>query len=127
MTITLTAAPWISADVVKKNFRNVQQQVLTKDNQALPIRSIKVLRFVERTVREEGELPPWPVLLTQWNRENPRWAYRSYRGLRQAYYRALSRVVHSPFRFPEPKPSLKAEKRAREIRNRVLKVLRAFK
>jgi hypothetical protein len=123
MTITLTAAPWISADVVKKNFQNVQQQVLTKDNQAIPLRSIRVLRFVESVVRRRGKFPTWPELLAQWNKENPQWAYKSYRGLRQTYHRTLDKVVHAPFRFPEPKPSPKVEKRAQETRDRILKAL----
>jgi hypothetical protein len=53
--ITLTAAPWVSAEVVKKNYQKVQQQILIKDNQAIRLRSIRVLRFVERIIRQRGK------------------------------------------------------------------------
>jgi hypothetical protein len=99
-TITITAAPWVSAETIKKNAHKVQSQVLLKGNYALSLRSIAVLRFVERNIRERGKRPPWPELKEGWNQERPEWRYQSYRGLRQTYYRTLEAVVYAPISLP---------------------------
>lgn len=121
-TVTLTVAPWVSADVVEKNYRKVQRQILVRGNHA-PERSVAVLRFVERVIREEGERPTWEELRRRWNKENPDWVYKSYRGLRQAYERTLNKVVHAPFRMPETKPSPAAEKRSADFRRKLVEDL----
>jgi len=113
-TITMTAAPWVSAETIKKNHQKVQSQMLPKGKRAPNPRSIAVLRFVERNIRVRGKRPPWSELLEYWNREHPEWKYQSYRGLRQTYHRTLDAVVYAPVRLPEPKPSAAVKKRARE-------------
>jgi hypothetical protein len=113
-TITMTAAPWVSAETIKKNYQKVQRQVLVKGNHALSLRSIAVLRFVERNIREKGKLPRWTGLLDRWNQEHPEWKYQSYRGLRQTYYRALDAVVYAPARLPKANLTPALEEKARE-------------
>jgi hypothetical protein len=100
-TITLTAASWVSAETIEKNYQNVQRQVLVKGNYALSLRSIAVLRFVEKNIRERGKRPPWRELLDHWNRERPEWRYQDYRGLRQTYYRTLDAVAYATVRLPK--------------------------
>ena len=121
-TITLAVAPWVGADVVEKNYRKIQRQVLVRGNHA-PERSIAVLRFVERVIREEGKRPTWEKLWRRWNREKPHWAYKDYRGLRQAYERTLKKVVHATYRMPEAKPSPAAEERGEAMRKRFINAL----
>jgi hypothetical protein len=117
-TTTLTAAPWVSAETIKKNYQKVQGQVLVKGNHALSLRSIAVLRFVEKDIRERSKRLPWRELLDRWNQEHPDWRYKDYRGLRQTYYRTLNAIVHAPVRLPESKPSPRVQRRSREALKR---------
>jgi hypothetical protein len=122
-TITMSAAPWVSAETIKKNYQKVQSQVLVKGNHALSLRSIAVLRFVERNIRERGELPRWRELLDHWNREHPDWKYQDYRNLRYTYYRTLDTVVYAPVQLPKSKPSPALEKRARAALERAEEIV----
>jgi hypothetical protein len=117
-TITLTAPPWISAETIKKNYKKVQSQVLVKGNHALSLRSIAVLRFVERSIRERGKRQPWSELLARWNREHPEWKYEDYRNLSSTYYRTLKAVAYAPVRLPKWKLSPAQEKRIRKAVDR---------
>lgn len=124
-TINLEVAPWVSADMVKENYRKVQRQVLGKRSHELPLRSLAVFRFVERKTREAGELPSWPKLLTSWNAENPEWEYSNFRGLYQTYHRTYDKLL-SPLQLPKSKPlppEAKVELKARE--ERLIQFLRA--
>ena len=96
--------------------------MLIKSSHALSLRSIAVLRFVERNIRERGKLPRWTELLDRWNREHPEWRYQGYNGLRQTYYRTLAAVVHAPVRLPKLKPSPAREKKAREALERAKEI-----
>jgi hypothetical protein len=122
-TVTMTAAPWVSAKTIEKNFQKVQKQVLVKGNHALSLRSIAVLRFVERNIRERGKRPPWKELLDRWTREHPEWKYQDYRGLRQTYYRTLNAIVHAPVRLPESKPSPRVQRRSSEALKRAKEII----
>ncbi len=122
-TVTLMVAPWVSAETVRRNYRNIQQQTIVGDNHALPLRSIAVVRFVERRIREAGERPPWPELLGQWNRQNPEWSYKDYRGLRQTYQRAVKKIAHPTLRMPESRPSPTVERRAQEAKDAAVRML----
>jgi hypothetical protein len=122
-TITLTAPVWVSAETIKKNYQKVQSQVLVKGNHALSLRSIAVLRFVERSIRERGKRPSWRELLDRWNQKHPEWKYQRYRGLRQTYYRALDAVVYAPVHLPKWKLSTAQEKRIREALERAKEIV----
>ncbi len=121
-TINLEVAPWVSPDVLKKNYQKVQSQVLTERPHELPIRSLAVFRFVERKIRKRGKLPSWPELLESWRAENPEWAYKNFRSLRQVYYRTRNNLLPS-YRLPESKPlpqevQAELEKRFQRVRER---------
>jgi hypothetical protein len=98
--IDMAMLPWISARTVEKNYRNAQRRILTKSNHALSLRRVAVLRFVEAATRIDGNRPPFPQLLAQWNEQHPAWRYEDYRGLAQAYRETLKQVALSPFRIP---------------------------
>jgi hypothetical protein len=122
-TTTLTAAPWVSAETIKRNYQKVQGQVLVKGNHALSLRSMAVLRFVEKDIRERSKRLPWRELLVRWNQEHPEWKYQDYRGLRQTYYRTLNAIVHAPVRLPESKPSPRVQRRSREALERAKEII----
>jgi hypothetical protein len=121
--ITLTAVPWISAEVVKRSFEKTQKHILVKNPRELPWRSLAVLRFVEKVIRTEGERPPWIELLSRWNMDYPQWSYEGWRGFAQTYRRTLDNVAHSPVRFPQTRPSPRVQKRVREVRERIMRAL----
>jgi hypothetical protein len=121
--ITLTAVPWISAEVVKRNFEKTQKLVLLKNPRELPSRSLAVLRFVEKVIRTEGEHPPWSDILSRWNRDHPQWSYRSWRGFAQTYRRTLDNVGYSRVRLPQTRPSPKVQERESEVRERIMRAL----
>ena len=98
--IEMAMPPWISVETVEKNYRSVQRRMLTKNNHALSLRRLAVLRFVEEATRDEGKRPPFPQLLPRWNEQHPAWRYKDFRGLAQAYRETLKEVVHSRFRIP---------------------------
>jgi len=121
-TVKMEAAAWIPADVLVDNFRNIQQQVLTKGSDRLPVRSLQVCAFVERHVQDANEKSVWPGLWKKWNSENPDRTYGDFRGFRQTYFRNIRKVTQT-YEQPKIKPSPKAAKGSKEIRESLIRTL----
>lgn len=121
-TVKMEAAAWMPAEVVSKNLRNVQQQVLANGSDKLPLRSLEVCVFVEKHLQDANEGSVWPDLWNKWNADNPDKRYKNFRGFRQAYVRNMPKIVQS-YEHPNLKPSPEAEKTSKEITERLIRIL----
>jgi len=87
-SITLTVAPWISADLVREVYRSEQKELLGKRNVALGRRNIALFRFALNqgkigpphgdTKRARRRGPTWSTLRDSWNEMHPQgddWHY----------------------------------------------------
>ena len=113
-TVKLEAAAWVPAEVLAKNFRNIQRQVLTMSSEKLPVRSLEVCHFVEENIQTANEKSVWPDLWKKWNARHPEKRYATYNGFRQAYFRNMPKVIQ-PYKHPNLKPSPAAQKRQKEF------------
>jgi hypothetical protein len=123
-TIKMEAAAWMPVEVVARNFRNIQCQVLTRGSDKLPVRSLEVCAFVEENIQSANEKAVWPDLWNKWNAQNPQKRYAGYNGFRQAYVRNIPKVMQS-YEYPNLKPSPAVQKRDKELAERWNRVLRA--
>lgn len=82
-------------DVVTRNFRDIQRQVLTKGSDKLPVRGLEVCAFVEKNIQHANEKSVWPDLWRKWNAAKPKKRFVGYNGLRQAYSRNTPKVMQS--------------------------------
>jgi hypothetical protein len=109
-TITLTIEPWVSANTVLRAYRDVQRQVLGRDNRPLSRRNLAVFRFVNDRLDERGNTPPLRLLLDEWNRNHPEWRYADVRNFGRDLGRAERGLLLPPGLFPitehERRPSL---------------------
>jgi hypothetical protein len=80
--VTLTMDPWISADVVLRTYREVQRDLLGRENRQLALRNLAVFRSVVEDARvaerrNPGGLPPSRAQsMARWNREHPEQTYK---------------------------------------------------
>jgi hypothetical protein len=95
--LTLRIAPWISDAAVLSALKRFRTQALGKRDLRRPhLRTIKVLEFVDTSLRESGDKPDWGQMLRSWNRamsSRPSWRYRSTSNFRTAYERAKTFMV----------------------------------
>jgi hypothetical protein len=78
--ITLTVEPWISADTVLAVYGDIQRYLLGKDNRPVGSKNLALFRFVTEKVGPASLSPGErrllaPKLLTEWNRQHPKWTY----------------------------------------------------
>jgi hypothetical protein len=79
--VTISAAPWVSEDIVADAYFNLQRRILPgEQNRPLERRRIELLRFVlqrenplELTKTRRGQIGK--ELVKEWDRKNPNWAY----------------------------------------------------
>ncbi len=86
--ITLTVAPWISADTVQRAYRSLQQEVLGGDNRPVTLRSLTLFRFVRERRTRGHRMAAWRELLQLWNQAYPQWQYEDVRRFNRDYLRA---------------------------------------
>jgi hypothetical protein len=85
---------WMSADDVRRAYREVQKQVLPGHNRPVSDRSVALVNFVMRHQPES-----WPNLLRLWNTEHPDRPYANYRALRHAYQRASRSLLEPGYHY----------------------------
>jgi len=89
-TRSLTFAPWVSEETIRRAYRSLQ----SGDNRPLTQKTLLVFRFVnERT--ELGQTPRWAELTERWNQQYPDDKFSDRSGLRRAYKRAEERLTYS--------------------------------
>ncbi len=131
-TASLTIHPWMPAETVARNYRKLQHQLFGQDNRPLQSRSLAVLRFVERRIKEcHGKRPSWSRLVNEWNEQSvPDWRYDNRSNLARTYREALHSVAHSSYSIPERKISPAAKRKAArlsaEARERTERLLRSL-
>ena len=109
-------------EVVARNFRNFQRQVLTMGSDKLPVRSLEACAFVEDNIQSADEKSVWPDLWKRWNAKHPKERYATYNGFRQTYFRNMPKVIQS-YKHPNLKPSPAIQKREEEF---VVRLRRRF-
>ncbi len=95
--MTLSAAPWVSEEIVAEAYFNLQQRILPgKQNKALEQRRLELLRFVlqrenplELTKTRRGQIGK--ELVEAWNQEHPYWAYGKSKQPTSAFWDAYNR------------------------------------
>ncbi len=95
-TITLTAAPWISATTLRSFFLQLQRRYREGDNRPVSEKARAVLLFVTEHTDERGERPSFDKLTPMWNERYPEWHFKSRSGLYDAYRRAERGLVPAP-------------------------------
>jgi len=100
--ITVTADAWVNAKEVARAFRDTQQQILAGSDAAgpTPERTLEVVRFVARRMRECGE-EDWGTRWSIWNKTRPEdWRYQSKDTFQQTFERFMEGVVYRTYQLP---------------------------
>jgi hypothetical protein len=99
--ITVTADAWVNVKEVARAFRDAQRQIRPGADAAgpMPERTLEVVRFVARRMREHGE-EDWGALWRAWNKKYPEWRYGSDRYFQQTFERFMEGVVHRTYELP---------------------------
>jgi hypothetical protein len=99
--ITTTADAWVNAKEVMNAFRDAQRQILDGADAAgpTPERTLELVRFVARRIREHGEKDRG-ACWRAWNRKYPEWSYGSERYFRQTFERFMEGVVYRTYELP---------------------------
>lgn len=74
-TITLRAVPWLSSKSVERAFRAEQTKLLSKGRRRPLEKNSELLRFVTARIDFMGRRPEGRLLVAEWNRMHPQWAY----------------------------------------------------
>lgn len=121
-TISMTAAPWISADTISRFYREFQRAHLGRNNRPLSERNVAVFRFVIGQLHPRYERmdapqsmqggsrsmiskrmtslltgPSWRALLDLWNRTYPEWRYKDVRLFHRDFDRAHRSISGSNY------------------------------
>jgi hypothetical protein len=99
-SIALTVEAWVDAKDVERVYRDVQRQVLGGDNRKKSGRTLDVVLFIARQIRDHGR-EAWSKRVERWNKAHPERSYKSFRELRQVY----ERFLHPSYNAPKYKPS----------------------
>lgn len=92
--IIVTVEPWVDAETVSQEFREVQRQILGGDNRKTTTKVLEAVRFVVRRLKENRVI--WSKLQAEWNRTHPELRYNSRGGLSKAFRRFLQPGYESP-------------------------------
>ena len=95
-TITITAAPWVSAQNVSRFFLQLQRRYREGDNRRVGEKALAVLLFVTEHTDEHGRHPSFEKLTPLWNERYPKWRFGSRFGLYDAYRSAEKVLVPAP-------------------------------
>lgn len=102
--ITVEADAWVDAEEIARVFRAAQRQLLGGSPRKRPARTLELVRFVARQIREHGERPSWEDLRKRWKQEYPEWDYE--------YRQALGETF---VRFVRPKRGIRRPKWRRRV------------
>jgi hypothetical protein len=99
--VTISAAPWVSEDIVAEAYFNLQRRILPgEQNRPLERRRLELLRFVlqrenplELTKTRRGQIGK--ELVKAWDRKHPNWAYGQYNQPTSAFWDAFNDVEES--------------------------------
>lgn len=93
--VTLSVEPWVPADSVMRAYRDLQRQLLGRENRPLSQRNLALFRFMIEQERERERRPhgkrerlTWARLLDRWNQAHPESAY----GEERLFVRDISRA-----------------------------------
>jgi enamine deaminase RidA (YjgF/YER057c/UK114 family) len=81
--VTIEVEPWVSADLVEWVYRDVQRELLGRENRPVSARNVAVLRSVLQGEREamqrdpDGSGPTVAEAMDRWNAEHPEARYNS--------------------------------------------------
>ena len=97
--VALTLEPWISVEDVRRVYREVQHQILGKDNRRSADHNLRLLRFVEERTTPEGERQTWRKLMEAWNEEHPDHRYGDVERFKYLYKRTRKQIVYPQHNF----------------------------
>jgi len=97
--ITLTIPAWVSADSVLHTYRQIQREVLGRDNRHLATKNLALLRFVFDRMDSRGQFPPWRKLRDLWNSEHSDWRYSDTRVFARDFRRGERSVLYPNYRL----------------------------
>jgi hypothetical protein len=108
--VTLEVEPWVSAETVGRFYREIQQEILGRENRAIQPKSLALFNFV--TERREPGQPPmtWFSLMQEWNRTHPDWQYGDARHFQRDYRRTGNALA-----FPRYEGRMQSAREAREF------------
>lgn len=97
-SIVIRADVRVSVEEVAGAFKAAQRQILGGDNRKNEDKTLEMVRFVIRQIREHGYRPSWRTLLDTWNRTHPdEEPFKSHNALVNAF----ERVVHPTYNRPK--------------------------
>jgi len=99
--ITITTDAWVNVKEVARAFRDAQRQIRPGADAAgpMPTRTLEVVSFVARWMREHGE-EDWGALWRSWNTKYPEWRYGSKQYLQQTFERFTEGFVYRTYELP---------------------------
>jgi hypothetical protein len=91
--IVMQAASWLSASVVAEAFRQAQKKIIgNHDNRPLRDNTLELVRFLARSMRDDGTMPRPRELMGLWNAEHPEAPYENLVVFRRATTNAVRRL-----------------------------------
>lgn len=111
-TITLTAEPWVPADIVAQRYKDAQRRMLGKNPRAVGRERLRLLGFVETM----GKGMSWRERMELWNKlaaSSKKERYEDVRNFSKAYKQVRALVLE-----PGYKVARRDERVAREARRR---------
>jgi hypothetical protein len=103
--MTLSIDPWVPADVVLQTYRDIQRDLLGRENRQLSLRNLAVYRTVLADAREaartnpDGRPPTRAQSMARWNREHPAQTYKQLWQFTRDVDRAERAVLFPNYRF----------------------------
>jgi hypothetical protein len=105
--ITIAADAWLNVKEVTRAFRDAQRQILAGGDAAgpTPERTLEVVRFVARRMRERGEENwgevDWGTYWRAWKKVCPEgWGYSNENNFKQTFERFIEGVVYRAYEWP---------------------------
>lgn len=132
LRVTLEIQPWVSAETIYRNYRRWQKQIHGDNYRNPGLRSLRIVRFVEHSIRQEGKRPSWQTLLERWNAaHSAKEQFSNRSNFARAYRDTIDKLLHEPFIMPFRKPltpvlQAKMKKKAQEAHEAVLRALGGF-
>ncbi len=100
--ITLVVEPWVNAKEVAKTYKDLQSQMLGKDNnRPISEHRSKLVEFVEERRPEAGGRRS---LMRLWNEEHPDHQYKDVRNFSRAYKETYERLMYPAYNSPNWQP-----------------------
>ncbi len=103
--IILQIEPWVSAETVERTYREIQRNVLGKDNRKVGEKNRALFGFVTdklgpATLSSKEKRSVAPQLIAQWDEAYPNWAYGKNTGTFWRDYNKARKLILSLARHP---------------------------